>query len=159
MKILYSCLCWMACTLLISNSVCAHGVQGRISSQKAIMVESEYDDGEPMSYAAAEVYGPMEKIAFQTGRTDQNGRFLFFPDKRGEWKVIVNDGMGHQLVLKTNVDDNLILIEQSSHTKTVEDSWSFSGFQGVVMGIALIFGIFGLVTLCKGKKIDRNRKV
>ena len=151
MKILYICLCWIACTLLISNSVLAHGVQGRISSQKAIMVESEYDDGEPISYAAVEVYGPMGKIAFQTGRTDQNGRFLFFPDKGGEWKVIVNDGMGHQLVLKTSVDDNRDFIEQNNQTKTVEDSWTFSGFQGVVMGIAVIFGVFGVITLCRSK--------
>jgi hypothetical protein len=116
------------------------------------MVESEYDDGEPMGYADVEVYNPMEKIPFQSGRTDQNGRFLFFPDKKGDWKVIVNDGMGHQLVLKTNIDDNLNLIEQSSQTKAVENSRSFSGFQKIIMGLAFIFGTFGVVSLFKGKK-------
>ncbi len=151
MKTLYIWLCWIVCTFLLSNSVLAHGVRGGISSQKAIMVESEYDDGESMSYAAVEVYGPMEKIAFQTGRTDQNGRFLFFPDKGGEWKVIVNDGMGHQLVLKTNFDDTPDLVEQNSQIKTIEDSRTFSGFQGVVMGIAFIFGVFGVITLCRSK--------
>ncbi len=106
-----------------------------------------------MSYAAVEVYSPMGKIPFQSGRTDQNGRFLFFPDKKGEWKVIVNDGIGHQLVLKTNIDDNLILIEQTSNrTKAIENSRSFSGFQKIIMGLALIFGTFGVVSLCKGKK-------
>ena len=123
------------------------------------MLESQYDDGEPMSYAEVEVYGPVEKIVFQSGRTDQNGRFLFLPDKVGEWKIIVNDGMGHQLVLKTNVDDSPDLIEQNSQTGTVEDSQPFSGFQGVVMGIALIFGVFGVVSCCKGKKNHRNQNV
>ena len=151
MRILYICLYWIACIFLISNSALAHGVQGRISSQKAIMVESEYDDGEPMSYAAVEVYGPLGKISFQTGRTDQNGRFLFFPDKEGEWKVIINDGMGHKLVLKTNIDANSDLIKQSSQTKAVKNSRTFSGFQGIVMGIAVIFGIFGVITLCRNK--------
>ncbi|CCK79111.1 hypothetical protein [Desulfobacula toluolica] len=152
MKIIYICLWCMACTLLISDHTLAHGVRGRISSQKALMVESEYDDGEAMGYADVEVYSPMETICFQSGRTDRNGRFVFFPDKKGDWKVIVNDGMGHQLTLKTNVDENLVLIEQGSQAKSVENSRSFSGFQKIIMGLAFIFGTFGVVSLCKGKR-------
>ncbi len=86
-----------------------HGVRGRIGSETSILVEVEYDDGEPVSYAAVEVLNLKEKIPFQTGRTDRNGRFLFLPDKPGEWKVVVNDEMGHRVALKTTIDKNINL--------------------------------------------------
>ena len=73
----------------------------------------------------------------------------------------MNDEMGHQVVLKSHINDDLILIEQTNQTYEVEKSQPFSRVQGVVMGMALIFGLFGLVVLFKNKfkKSDTKKPV
>ncbi|MBL0732591.1 MAG: carboxypeptidase regulatory-like domain-containing protein, partial [Desulfosarcina sp.] len=74
----------------------AHGVKGKISSG-GIVVTTEYDSGEPMSYARVKISAPAAKLTFQSGQTDRNGRFCFFPDAPGDWDVVVDDEMVHRL--------------------------------------------------------------
>lgn len=144
MKILSFCMC---CLILSPVCLFAHGVMGKISSQKAFMIHAMYDDGEPMGYAEIKIYGTSAKIPFQSGWTDRKGRFFFAPDKKGIWKAFVNDGMGHRLALKINIADNLI-----STVKDKSDNyWNtrpFSRSGGIITGISAIFGIFGLLAMC-----------
>jgi len=74
----------------------AHGVRGKVASG-GVILKAEYTTGDPMSYAKVEITAPDKKIPFQIGRTDRNGRFCFYPDMPGKWKVVVSDGMGHRL--------------------------------------------------------------
>ena len=154
MKPLYMNFCCLTSVFVISTTVLAHGVHGRTSFKEAAVVSIEYDDGEPVSYAAVKVYSPESQIPFQTGRTDKNGRFIFSPDEEGEWKVVVNDEMGHQIIFKPNIDVDLILIEHTSRTRAIEKQQTFSRFQSIVTGIALLLGSFGLITLF----IDKFKK-
>ena len=82
----------------------AHGTGHRvIRDEGTITVKSFYSDHEPMAYAKTMVYGPSDgKVEFQNGRTDRNGRFAFFPDEEGTWRIEVNDGMGH--LMKADID-------------------------------------------------------
>ena len=51
-----------------------------------------------MAYAQVTVRGPLDdEVEFQNGRTDRNGRFAFVPDEAGQWKVVVEDGLGHRV--------------------------------------------------------------
>lgn len=86
----------------------AHGTGHRvIRDGGTITVKSFYSDHEPMAYAKAMVYGPSdEKVEFQNGRTDRNGRFAFFPDEEGTWRIEVNDGMGHLMKADIDVTDS-----------------------------------------------------
>lgn len=121
-------------------------------TQNAVTVEAEYDDSDPISYAAVEVFSPTGKVCFQSGRTDKNGRFAFCPDENGEWKVIVDDEMGHKLVLKTDFDEKSMAGNQTRVLET-GNAQPFSRFQGIVMGLSLIFGVFGLAAFLRNKKV------
>jgi nickel transport protein len=76
----------------------AHGTGYRlINDARTVAVSFFYADGQPMSYAETLVFGPdNDDIEFQNGRTDQNGRFAFYPETPGTWRLVVNDGMGHR---------------------------------------------------------------
>jgi len=82
------------------TSPLAHGVRGLPYRGEALGVEAFYSDGTPMAYAKVKIYFDKEKIPFQTGVTDRNGRFLFAPDRKGTYQIIINDGEGHLLEMK-----------------------------------------------------------
>ena len=75
----------------------AHGTDYRlIGTDTVVAAEFFYSDNTPMQYAEILVYSPKnEKAEYQNGRTDRNGRFAFLPETNGEWRIELNDGMGH----------------------------------------------------------------
>jgi len=107
----------LAILFLAPYGVFAHGVMSEIGAG-GIVVTAEYDTGEPMSYAKVKIMAPGAKLPFQSGRTDRNGRFCFFPDKQGEWKVIVDDEMGHRLEVRVPVDKKNEVDLKSASEKT-----------------------------------------
>jgi nickel transport protein len=86
------------CTILLLAAMpaAAHGVETRIIGDGAATVEFKFADGTPLAFAEAVVTAPDgtgEPAA--TGRTDRSGRFSFFPDRAGAWRVEVHDEGGH----------------------------------------------------------------
>jgi len=71
-------------------SLHTHGVRGKVGKGRIVVI-AQYDTGEPMSYAKVEISAPNSKLPFQSGRINRNGRFCFFPDTPGTWKVVVNE--------------------------------------------------------------------
>jgi len=94
MKHLPIVLLCLALGLTVAGTALSHSVTGHIRTGTCLQVECRYDDGQPMSYAAVEIFFNEEELPFQNGRTDRNGRFFFLPDQTGPWRVTVNDGMG-----------------------------------------------------------------
>jgi nickel transport protein len=131
-------------TLLMSAACWAHGVEGYIERTTGYCITAEYDDGEPMSYAAVEIRSPEGDIAFQTGRTDRNGRFLLYPDRPGQWQVVVQDGMGHRLALDLTavVESAAPPVESSS---VHPERSGRSRVTSIMAGLAFIFGLFGWI--------------
>jgi nickel transport protein len=129
--------------MLIWVSPCgAHGVDGVIEHAEGYCVTARYDDGEPMSYAAVEIKAPDSDLAFQKGRADRNGRFMFQPDAPGRWQAIVQDGMGHRLALDVEVGQAPGALEKEHGGIPV--SGTVSGRLGdILTGLALIFGLCG----------------
>jgi nickel transport protein len=123
----------------------AHGVRGEVN-EGGVVVSAEYDNGEPMSYARVKVSAPCAKLLFQSGRTDRNGRFCFFPDTPGDWKVVVDDEMGHRLEVMVPVNETkrLKTDEKANSAKSHLPRW-----EKALMGVAVIFGIFGILSLWK----------
>jgi nickel transport protein len=62
-----------------------------------------------MSYAKVNIFAPSAKLIFQSGRIDRNGRFCFFPDGPGDWKIVVDDEMGYRLEVTVPVDETMAL--------------------------------------------------
>jgi len=148
---------YLVLTLFFTHIASAHGVIGAIAEKKALLVTAEYDDGEPMSYGAVEIINLEEKLPFQSGRTDRNGRFLFLPDRAGEWQVTISDGMGHQVIIPAKVNENMAInMEENQMDENQKHGLSHGGslprYERILMGISFIFGIFGFLFWWKGRK-------
>lgn len=88
----------VAILVLTAGSACfAHGLGYRqLASADAVVLEFHYSDGQELSYAEVEVWGPEDTdVEYQNCRTDKHGRFAFLPENDGIWKVRAADGIGH----------------------------------------------------------------
>lgn len=89
----------VACVMTLAQPLpaFAHGTDYRITGNDAVVaVEFFYSDKTPMQYAEVLVFSPgNDKVEYQNSRTDQDGGFAFFAKKPGDWRIKVNDGMGH----------------------------------------------------------------
>ncbi|HDS15366.1 MAG TPA: hypothetical protein ENN66_01865 [Proteobacteria bacterium] len=138
--LLYLLLCLSILTH--APAVCwAHGVEGYLEKIEGVCAWANYDDGEPMAYAAVEVRLEGAKLAFQTGRTDRNGCFLFRPDGPGRWQVVVNDGMGHRLALAYEMALDPTAVPAEPPARTHDGCLTRS--LKIITGPAVIFGLCG----------------
>ncbi len=119
----------------------AHGTYGQIKAVRGWMIQAFYDDGEAMSYTETRVFSGKDTAPAQTGRTDRNGRFLFYPDKPGIWKVVVEDEMGHAVILEKDIPS----IETAGVTISGGDSGALPVRQGKASGVLAGVGIISLV--------------
>jgi len=134
-------------SLFILSGVCyGHGVK-YLRLKGGVGIEAKYSDGMPLSFSSAKVFSPGNPDAeFQTGYTDKNGRFMFFPDMEGIWKVEINDGMGHGVV--TNIDVGEIV--------EVKEGAGFTLLEKILIGIAIIWGITGTLFYIAGKRYSKE---
>jgi nickel transport protein len=137
--------------LLWSAQIFAHGVEGTVQPG-GLAVTCRYSTGEPMDYAKVTVLAPGSSQPFQVGHTDKNGRFCFFPDAPGEWRVTAEDGMGHRLEVKVPVTQELV---QGAQVKTAARTITSSLFERALVGLSLIFGIAGLLFYWRAVRIRR----
>ena len=138
--------------VLLPAPVYAHGVMGKTGTG-GIVVSAMYDTGEAMDYAKVTILAPDANLKFQSGRTDRNGRFCFFPDVSGNWKVVVDDEMGHRLEVNVTVDQAMVLRanpENGNARPNVLTRW-----EKAVMGVSIIFGISGILFWLKGRKTGK----
>jgi len=129
--------------------VFSHGTEGRVE-KGGVAVTALYDSGEGMSYAKVEISSPGTKLPFQSGRTDRNGRFCFFPDSVGDWRVTVDDEMGHLLEVRVPVDEQLA--HQTSQRAAGPERSGLSKTEKAMMGICIIFGLCGFFFWWKGRR-------
>lgn len=73
-------------------------------SSRAVVVRCQYSSGEPAD-AEVLVYSPAEPARiYQRLRTDLRGRASFVPDMEGQWRVVLDDGLGHRAEVDVSVD-------------------------------------------------------
>ncbi len=128
----------------------AHGVKGEVATGGVVVI-AQYDTGDPMDYAKVEITAPNSKLPFQTGRTDRNGRFCFFPDISGEWKVTVDDEMGHRLLVKVPIKEEAQgAIVVSNGDRPCREY--LSKYSRAIMGVSIIFGLAGISIWYKSRR-------
>ena len=135
---------------LLPSPLFAHGVKGTVK-EGGLVVTAQYDTGEAMSYSRVKISAPDAKLPFQSGRTDRNGRFCFFPDTPGDWKVVVDDEMGHRLEVIVPVNEAKELKTDKQAGGSAESS--LSRYEKALMGLSIIFGLSGIFFWWKGKRI------
>ena len=142
--------------LLIPCGLLAHGVKGEIAAGTgAMIITARYSTNEVMSYAATTIRPPSGEMDFQTGRTDQNGRFCFFPDRDGDWEVTVDDGMGHRLKMTVPVGGHGSLTSEPVAAPSNRNSPSL--YANALSGLGVIFGISGWLMWWRTRKIRQKK--
>ena len=140
----------------------AHGTAYRVMDDATtITAEFYYQDKEPMRYAEVLVFSPLdEKVEYQNGRTDRYGRFAFYPDIAGTWRIEVNDGMGHMVLGNievgqvTNKDLKSEPNDTYGHSKAGERT---STLAKTALGLSLICNMVTVVYLWKRKYTREKR--
>jgi hypothetical protein len=90
---------------LAAGDLPAHGIDVWVERAGDVWVATaRYDGGVPVAGADVVIHGPGAGSAYQVGRTDPAGRFAFVPAAPGEWRVRVDDGMGHRRTARAMVD-------------------------------------------------------
>lgn len=89
-------------TPLPASSV--HGITVRLAREGRVVVATcRYDGGIPVAGALTTVLAPGVDTPYLTGTTDPAGLFTFLPGTPGEWRVVVDDGMGHRREARIDV--------------------------------------------------------
>ena len=128
------------CALLAASvPAAAHGLDHRVTGDRAVVVTLTYDDGAPFSFESCEVTPPAQDTPSQVGRTDRRGRVVFLPDRAGDWRVRVMAEDGHGADLTVPVGDDLL----PAGDRTAAPS----RFSKIVTGVSVLFGIFGVAAL------------
>ncbi len=146
--------------LLVFTGTCgwAHGVAGEVDVRaRGCRLVAMYDDGTPMCYAAVEIMAPDSKIAFQRGRADRNGRFMFAPDGPGTWHAVFEDGMGHRLALDIETDAAAVS-RNMTDTAPPGRAGERGRWQQAVAGLSVIFGLSGIAYAGAAHRRCRSRK-
>mgnify|MGYP000920888386 FL=1 len=117
----------------------AHDLQYSVTAGQAVVVKLFYVDNKPFSFEGYEIYRQGEKLPYQVGRSDGQGRIAFLPDRAGAWrlKAISEDGHGLDFTLRTDAAARIEAAEKPAYER----------YGRVVVGVAVILGLFGFLSL------------
>lgn len=126
----------------------AHGVKINYETTQAIKIDAAFDNDEPMSNAQVTVYSPQDpSTPWRQGTTDENGSFVFVPERSqpGEWAVQVRQaGHGDLITISMGEDQSATKNTADSQVMSIQSkSGSFTPAQIVVMAVAVIWGCVG----------------
>lgn len=128
-------------SLAVTSPVSAHTIR-YTTGTGGMVVTAFFDDGRPARDMFVSIFAPGQDERFQSGKTDRNGRFAFFPDRSGTWEILVYDRMGHRLEIKMPVDSTLRL---------KEDEKAYRSDRGlkILTGLGVIAVLFSGLRLLK----------
>ena len=122
----------------------AHELHHRVTQADAVVVELYHTDQIRFSYETYEIYHEDEEVPFETGRTDQNGRLAFLPDRAGSWRIKAFSADGHGVDFRIDVDAAMGIPAAGSPF--------YQRYGRILFGVGILFGIFGLLSLFLGRR-------
>ncbi|CCK81014.1 hypothetical protein [Desulfobacula toluolica] len=132
----------------------AHGTDySLVMEEQVIAAKFFYSDKEPMRYSEVLIFSPENKeVEYQNGRTDQEGRFAFCPNKPGMWGIKVNDGMGH--AVNTTITVNPLAVPGEKTPNVMQNKKNLfaesSMWLRIFFGLSLLLNIFWGLQTWKG---------
>lgn len=126
--------------LLIPFRAYGHAIEGTII-HGGIAVELRYADGSPAAGTQVSVFAPAATNPTFQFLADETGRIVFFPNTCGLWKIEADDGMGHLVVLSTEIDP-----KPGSPPDNLAPTFArlcMNRFWPALAGLGCIWGIFG----------------
>jgi nickel transport protein len=117
-----------------------------ITRGEATVITLRYADGSAFSYEGFEIYFDDEEIAYQVGRTDARGRITFMADRSGPWRIraFSEDGHGTDILFESTPPHDSLRGERPGSFRT----------ERLVTGIAILFGLFGLLSLFHRRRMS-----
>jgi nickel transport protein len=143
---------WLSLALLLGtclpSAALGHELRHSVGEGRAAFVAVSRADGRAFAGEGYEIFRGQETSPFQVGRTDVHGRLAFFPDRAGAWRVKVfsEDGHGLELALSTDEEGDLERREAPS----------LPGHLRILVGVCILFGLFGLVQLFWRTRSERG---
>lgn len=124
----------------------AHEVVHEVRREAAVAVRIAYADGEPLAYAAYELWSPADPaVPHAKGRTDRNGWLAFVPDAGGAWRLKVVDGGGHGIDARVDVGE-------ASAPLAARPAAAGARLARTAAGAALVAATFGLLFLWRKRR-------
>lgn len=152
-------------TLLMidATTAVAHGTAYRVLDKAAaVTTEFYYDDREPMQYAEVLIFSPFdEKIEYQNGRTDRLGRFAFYPESTGIWRIEVKDGMGHMVRGEIEVAADSTESPELVHSHQDNEPMAMGQLSRAgktAFGLSLMFNLVAIAYLLKQRRAVKKRR-
>lgn len=122
----------------------AHDLSYMVTQNPAVVVHLFHHDGSAFGQQRYEVYRDGNAEPHQAGRTDARGRIVFLPDAAGTWRVRTFSGDGHGLSFAFTTD--------AAAQLTGYERPFYERHARTLVGVSLIFGVFGLVSLFVRRK-------
>jgi nickel transport protein len=137
----------LAFGLVIPSYIFGHGVEVYDVSgedRPVRIVYFKYSTGEPVSFAKIKIFPPSTRdrnVESLVSITDRNGIFCFIPDEEGEWRVDMEDGMGH----KGSIPVNAAAVQDSvAGGETPAAGAGAPLVFNIALGLSLLVNIFGV---------------
>jgi nickel transport protein len=137
-------LCCLAALLIVPPNIFGHGVEiyDLTGEGKAVQtIHFQYSTGEPMSFAKIKIFPPStagNKVESLVSISDRNGIFCFIPDEEGEWRLDIEDGMGH----KGSITINAAPADQPLSAAPEPAKGKLPVPIGIVLGLSIMLNIF-----------------
>ncbi|GHV73021.1 hypothetical protein AGMMS49940_03230 [Spirochaetia bacterium] len=106
-------------------------------------ISFRYSTGEPMAFAKVKTFPPStaeRNVESFVGISDRNGMFSFIPDEEGEWRVDIEDGMGHKGSITVKAGSKTGEAEAAAPTSSGKLPLPVS----VILGLSLMLNVFAL---------------
>ncbi len=133
--------------ILLAGVGQAHTVDYQMDRETAVVVTVRLGE-EVASYSEYELFPPSSsETPFQLGRTDAQGRLSFLPNETGVWRVKVSADSQHGLhgvEIEVQVDESM--------TAEIASRPLVARHTRLVVGISVLFGIFGLMSLLRSRR-------
>ncbi len=136
---------WLLSLFMFLAGTClAHDLQYTVVGGQAVVIKLFYADNSPFTFEGYEIYRDGEKLPYQVGRTDSQGRIAFLPDRAAAWRVKAISEDGHGLDFKVSTD--------AAAQLAGSDKPAFERYSRIVIGVAVILGLFGFLSLYLKRK-------
>lgn len=130
--------CRVGLVLLVAagGRAAAHGVRIDLM-EGGVAAAANYENGKALVFAEATVFAPGAGVTIhQQGFTDRTGRFAFLPDQPGEWRIVVDDGLGHRAERRVSVPEAGAAVPLGGWGRP-------DRLSAAVLGVGIVMTLFG----------------
>ncbi len=131
--------------LLLQEVAIPHEVKWELSFQQATVIQLRYGNGQPFAFEAYELYPLGKELPEQVGRTNAQGQLIFIPGSQTDWRLKAYSEDGHGI-------DHLLTVANESSPIVLATISPLSRPLSLLVGLSILFGLFGLVQLLFARK-------